>query len=434
MAFLLQDPVFLPSSPLFNQDAYDRIGAYYNTSDATNLNVNGLPYAFHARKLKGYEDGFPVMFENKLTALGSQRLLNYVYDGVYLDKNTSGLSVELLAYNAGLHVLSYLRATFSWQLDGSIQARFETFGLPALDYLTSADSYLQAFSKTFANDLWPLWLLCIFFLVFALGEMVGAIKELGRGYMAGEKFSWKRAFMLLSYHCAMEKFDLVLALLMIAGMGVYSAYVAKYGTSFSGKDAYSVYDASGNGPANFLLPPRADILSKKNLGLVNTTGNISSSLLFNLNISVPWSATDPGRWILPQAVDELDDFAQQMSIVHSLSDYYYAYSIIQIVVLNLLILRLLIVMSFQSRVSVITESLAVAAEELIHILCIIVTVIILSAVQAHLLFGNRILPFSNLKDSLYWVSIAYIDRNSTSKTYLNTVQAASNSAVWDDKW
>lgn len=47
----------------------------------------------------------------------------------------------------GLHVLSYLRATFKWQLDGSVKATFEAFGLPALDYLTSSDSWREAFSK-----------------------------------------------------------------------------------------------------------------------------------------------------------------------------------------------------------------------------------------------------------------------------------------------
>ena len=333
----MQDPVFLSSSALYSQEIYDTMGAYYNTSDTSALNVNGLPYGFHARSLRGYKDGFPVMFENKLDVLGSQRLMDYVYDGVYIDKNTSDLSVELLAYNPGLHVLSYLRSTFRWQIDGSIKANFETFGLPALDYLLSSDSYLQAFTKTFVNDLWPLWLLCIFFLCFAIGEMVGAISELGRGYEVGEKFSFKRAFKLLSYHCAMEKFDFVLALLMVSGMGVYSAYIAKYGAAFSAKDAYSVYDASGNAAANFLLPPRANILSQKNAGLVNSTGNLSSTVLFSLNISVPWGATDPGRWLLPQASDELDDFSGQMTIAHSLSDYFYTYGILQVIILLLLI-------------------------------------------------------------------------------------------------
>ena len=178
---------------------------------------------------------------------------------------------------------------------------------------------MQAFIKVLLQDLWPLWLLCLFFLFFALGEFVLAIKELGRGYVAGEKFSYKRAFTLLTYHCAMEKFDLVLALLMVAGMGVYSAYMAKYATQFNAKDDYKIYDASANAAANFLLPPRIDVLSLRSRGAINSTANLSSTLLSSLGISAPWSATDAGRYLLPQAPDELDDFAAQMAIVHTLS-------------------------------------------------------------------------------------------------------------------
>ena len=77
------------------------MAAYYNTSNnnLADLNVNGLPYGFHSRSLEGYEDGFPIMFENKLDAKASERLLQYIYDGVYLNKNTKDLNMELLAYN-----------------------------------------------------------------------------------------------------------------------------------------------------------------------------------------------------------------------------------------------------------------------------------------------------------------------------------------------
>lgn len=202
----------------------------------------------------------------------------------------------------------------------------------------------------------------------------------------------------------MEKFDLFLALLMIAGMGVYSAYIAKYAVQFTAKDEYEIYDASANAVANFLLPPRADMLGQRATGAVNSTANLSSTLLSSLNISAPWSPTDPGRYLLPQAPDELDDFAAQMEIVHTLSDYWYTYGILQIVILSLLIFRLLVVASFQSRVSVITESLAMASEELLHILFVIVLVTLMFACQAHILFGHRFFRLSTLNDAVYWTA------------------------------
>ena len=92
------------------------------------------------------------------------------------------------------------------------------------------------------------------------------------------------------------------------------------------------------------------------------------------------------------------------------------------------------VVSFQSRVSVITEAIAAAAEELIHVLGVIVMVIILFAVQAHILFGNRMFAFSDLSNSLFFASSVFLDRNITSRTYMMAVQAASESSVWDDNW
>ncbi len=65
-------------------------GQYYNTSDPTAFSVNGLPYGFQARKLKGYEDGFPVLFETKLNLDRTSKILQYVADGKYIDKKVRG--------------------------------------------------------------------------------------------------------------------------------------------------------------------------------------------------------------------------------------------------------------------------------------------------------------------------------------------------------
>lgn len=57
------------------------------------------------------------------------------------------MTAEVLAYNSNLHVLSYLRGNFQWETDGSISAKFDTLGLPALDYLTDQDSGVRSFTK-----------------------------------------------------------------------------------------------------------------------------------------------------------------------------------------------------------------------------------------------------------------------------------------------
>lgn len=47
-----------------------------------------LPFAsgFFFKELDGYEDGFPIVFENTLSARGAFDMWRYIHDGNYLDK------------------------------------------------------------------------------------------------------------------------------------------------------------------------------------------------------------------------------------------------------------------------------------------------------------------------------------------------------------
>ena len=57
------------------------------------------------------------------------------------------LTVELLSYNAELHVLGYIMGAFQWLPNGLIVAVFTYTGMPALDYLTLDDTAYSAFSQ-----------------------------------------------------------------------------------------------------------------------------------------------------------------------------------------------------------------------------------------------------------------------------------------------
>eukprot|EP00798_Chlamydomonas_sp_ICE-L_P007688 gene7688-851_t len=83
--------------------------------------------------MKGYENGFPVLFENRMIEEQAANVMQYLMDGNYLDGKTKGLTAEILSYNQELHVLGYARGNFKWMLDGSIKVFWEFLGLPALD-------------------------------------------------------------------------------------------------------------------------------------------------------------------------------------------------------------------------------------------------------------------------------------------------------------
>jgi hypothetical protein len=58
------DPFFNPQSALFNFDASQHVGDFYNTSIRSgDINAVGQPFAFFARAMPGYpHGGFPVIF------------------------------------------------------------------------------------------------------------------------------------------------------------------------------------------------------------------------------------------------------------------------------------------------------------------------------------------------------------------------------------
>lgn len=79
---------------------------YYNTSTSSGeiTPYTGTPYGFHPHAMSGFPLGFPVIFDNRLSANDSQRLWTILSDGNYLDVDTASVTVHLLTFNAQLKV------------------------------------------------------------------------------------------------------------------------------------------------------------------------------------------------------------------------------------------------------------------------------------------------------------------------------------------
>jgi len=79
------DPVFMPSSTLYDPNLSGHEGNFYNASSRSEMAVTGAPFGFFSRRLSGFATGFPVLLPNRLTAQRAARMVTYLMDGNYLD-------------------------------------------------------------------------------------------------------------------------------------------------------------------------------------------------------------------------------------------------------------------------------------------------------------------------------------------------------------
>ena len=72
----------------------------------------------------GYPDGYPLLFDTRLTEKRAAQVLAYAQDGGYLSALlTRSLSVELLVYNPGAVVFGFARMELQWEHSGDIKGR-----------------------------------------------------------------------------------------------------------------------------------------------------------------------------------------------------------------------------------------------------------------------------------------------------------------------
>lgn len=90
------DPVFVPTSSLFNPDEVANIGEYYTPREITSL---GVPVGFYSEDTGNGDPGFPLVFDINLDQAGAQARLQALVDGLFLDNATDSLSLHLVTYN-----------------------------------------------------------------------------------------------------------------------------------------------------------------------------------------------------------------------------------------------------------------------------------------------------------------------------------------------
>ena len=79
---------------------------FYNVSAAAGevAPYTGTPYGFFRRQLYDFDSGFPVIFDNRLLADDTNRLMGVLTEGNYLDGNTATVTARLLTFNEELQI------------------------------------------------------------------------------------------------------------------------------------------------------------------------------------------------------------------------------------------------------------------------------------------------------------------------------------------
>ncbi|KAG2451339.1 hypothetical protein HYH02_003943 [Chlamydomonas schloesseri] len=430
------DPVFLPSSSLYDSRLSDSVAQYYNTTAGSGeVAATGAPYAFHHRPLQGFADGFPVVLPVELSSARLADLLTYLQDANYLDRYSSGLHVRLLLFSADLRAFGAAALAFTWAPDGSIGLRFRFSGLPALTYLrgdgdtssstssatgsstsagTSSSTTLAAslfgvepveWHTVVAREALGLWILAgVFVLVVTVQAARAAASAFSRDLTLRQK--WDRFGNLL--------LDLMVACLLLASAVVLSWYMVDHAATFSARQHYSLYDAIATARARWLLPPKSSPDDLASSAMNNATTGSAASVVMDraallqaaaeLNVSEPLQAGDPGRYLLPDSVaaaGQMENLADVMSGAQDLSDLWAAYGLMQAFTLILLIARLLSTLSFQGRLGLIVRTLYHAVPALGHLVLVMVLIDVAFAFFAHTVLGPRQHTMSTIAGSLY---------------------------------
>eukprot|EP00798_Chlamydomonas_sp_ICE-L_P004363 gene4363-14486_t len=377
------DPVFLRSSTLYDTSLLDQYDLYYNTSSGSEVGPNGVPLGFRWRNMKGYENGFPVLFENRMQEEQAANVMQYLMDGNYLDYKTKGLTAEILSYNRDLHVLGYARGNFKWMLDGSIQVAWEFLGLPALDYLRDSDNTLKAGLKVFGKELVALWILIGFFTFYTIWYLVDCIRYYGRAEAsdpAGLEWSLKRGLRALPTDSKLI-YDILLVTAMVSGGVVWSLYMGKYAMKFEARYTYNVYDSVA-GKANWLLPIRKDAAFRE---------------------KQPWNRYKVGRLLTQQLALTTICWIPSTSQLHGVQEWQEANTI------AMTVCRLISSFSFQHRLGLIGDILVRAMPLLFHIFLLFLVVLLMFAVAVYIMLGWRRVEVATYKDALQDTFLSLVD-------------------------
>ncbi|KAG1675984.1 hypothetical protein FOA52_014228 [Chlamydomonas sp. UWO 241] len=130
------DPVFSQLSSLYNKEV--SMSDFYMSNGSPEVNnVTGMPFGFFHTPLKGFDDGYPLLFDTHVSEkVRIVDLLHYIQDGGMLSAQlTRSMTLQIVTYNPEAVVFGYFSATFTWIDSGVISMTSKLMALPAVEYM-----------------------------------------------------------------------------------------------------------------------------------------------------------------------------------------------------------------------------------------------------------------------------------------------------------
>ncbi|KAL0020782.1 hypothetical protein WJX79_001465 [Trebouxia sp. C0005] len=363
------DAVFLADSSAYDDTL--AVADFYNTSTSSDeiTPYVGTPFGFHPRAMSGFPLGFPVVFDNRLSRNASQRLWTILSDGNFLDEETASVTVRLLTYNPELQVYGYARVDFSWDSAGLIDVVTRFVAIPDVTLSLSSNKIDQTVLAAFVLHV----LLTAAQLSVLMYSLVCKIRQT----------SATRNTIQEAFSKTWVLYDMAMSAAMLVCLITYSVYIHSL-VDFQPEGTYEVYDSLGAAQARLLLPKKQD----------PSGHNVSAPSTY---AQVPGGA---GRWTLPDVNTGLDSMAEMYAQADKMADEMTLYTTLQGITLQLLILRLIKVMSAQKRLSILTTTAIKVIPWIVDVGYTVMCVALMLAVMGHVLFGDFEVTMTTLLDSI----------------------------------
>mmetsp|Transcript_8258 Transcript_8258/g.24923 ORF Transcript_8258/g.24923 Transcript_8258/m.24923 type:complete len:2121 (-) Transcript_8258:1576-7938(-) len=183
-------------------------------------------------------------------------------------------------------------------------------------------------------------------------------------------------------------YEVAVVALMIACVVLWYVYSAQLTNADAFYTRFGVYDADAHAAARYLLPAR----------------NVSEAAIAHFQRETSRAAPSAGsadRWRLPANMSGLEACSSMLSRVDGMYNTYVTYYFLQGFVLIMLVVRLIMYLSFQRRLSVIGGTLAAFVPELFHYAIVVTVLFCMLAIFLNTAFGYRVYAASTFGESVY---------------------------------
>jgi hypothetical protein len=185
-----------------------------------------------------------------------------------------------------------------------------------------------------AGWLVPLWLLFVAFAATAAWE----------AWQHAKHYEGSRHWTIIVMTSGKCMLAVITAALMFIAVMVLSIYCTRTALALKPKANYHVYDDISLSQARMFMPAKARINISdpaevsRLLAAATAAGNGNSNAVLRSG-RLPERPGAAGRWLLPDADSDWDDWAELLGGVHSMADLWAAYTTLQGIILVLLIFK-----------------------------------------------------------------------------------------------